>query len=224
MKPWVKAVTRSTMLTAVFVSILAVSVVAAPQRGGGGRPGGGQAGGRSAGDHSGGSQPREDTDGRPHSDGSHGHLNGPRGHIIVGGFYDPFWGPFYPYGYRYPYGWYRYPDWPYDYSSTVIGDVKTEVTPKQTEIYVDGFYAGVADDFDGIFHRLSATVGGHAVTLHLEGYRTVTRNIYVQPNSTYKLKETMEKLPPGEITEPVPPAGRSEEVPPAAFDGAAPRQ
>jgi PEGA domain-containing protein len=212
MRLLVNAVTRHIILTAVFVFALAASVAAAPQRGGGGgRAGGSQSGGgRSGGDHSGGGRPHGDSDGRPHSDGPRGHVNGSRGHIIIGGgfyrFYDPFWGPFY--GYGYPYRWYGYPygypDWPYDYSSNVTGDVKTEITPKQTEVYVDGYYAGVADDFDGLFQGLSTSAGGHAVTLHLEGYRTVTRNIYVQPDSTYKLKETMEKLAPGEVSEPVP--------------------
>jgi hypothetical protein len=92
--------------------------------------------------------------------------------------------------------------------------VKTEITPKQTEVYVDGYYAGVADDFDGAFQRLDTTPGGHAVTLRLEGYRTLTRNIYVRPHSTYKLTERMEKLAPGEVGEPVPeptlPSGESD--------------
>jgi len=60
-----------------------------------------------------------------------------------------------------------------------------------------GYYAGVADDFDGAFQRLHTLPGGHAVTLHLEGYRIVTEKIYVRPDSTFKLKETMKKLAPG---------------------------
>ena len=40
--------------------------------------------------------------------------------------YDPFWGPWHPYAYGYPYG-----IWPY-------ADVRTQVTPKDAEIYVDG--------------------------------------------------------------------------------------
>jgi PEGA domain len=213
MRSLVNAVTRHTILTAVFLFALAASVAAAQQRGGGGgRSGGGRSGGgHSGGDHSGGAhtgggRPHGHFDGRPHGrvGGPGGHFGGPHGHIIVGGtFYDPFWGPFYPYGYRYPYG-YGYPDWPYDYSSNITGDLKTDITPKQTEVYVDGYYAGVADDFDGAFQRLDMSPGGHAVTLRLEGYRTVTRNIYVRSNSTYKLKETMEKLAPGEVSEPVP--------------------
>src|ERR1700716_3888144 len=107
MRPLVNAVTRNTMLTAVFVFALAASVAAAPQRGGGGgrsgggqsgggRSGGGQSGGgRSGGDHSGGGRPQGHWDGRPHADGPRGHFNRPHGPVIVGGFYDPFWGPFY---------------------------------------------------------------------------------------------------------------------------------
>src|SRR5882724_6746884 len=209
MRSLVNAVTRNTIPTALFVFALAASVAAAPQRGGGGGRsggGGGRSGGvHSSGDHSGGGRPHDHSDGRPHFDGPHGHFDGPHGHIIVGGrFYDPFWGPFYSDRYGYPYG-YGYPGWPYDYSSTITGSLKTEITPKQTEVYVDGYYAGVADDFDGVFQRLNTSPGGHAVTLRLEGYRTITRNIYVRPDSTYKLRETMEKLAPGEVSEPVPP-------------------
>jgi hypothetical protein len=217
MRPLINAVTRHTILTVMFVFALAASVAAAPQRGGG-RSGGGQSGGG----HSGGGQPHAHSDGRPHVDGPRGHFDRPHGHIIVRGrFYDPFWGPFYPYGYGYPYG---YPDGLYDYSSDITGDVKTDITPKQTAVYVDGYYAGVADDFDGAFQRLHTSPGGHAVTLHLDGYRTITRNIYVQPDSTYKLKETMEKLAPGEVAEPVPPTGRSDGMMPTPDGGSAPKR
>ncbi len=82
--------------------------------------------------------------------------------------------------------------------------MQTKITPKQTEVYIDGYYAGLAADFDGAFQRLHLASGGHAVTLHLDGYRTVTQEIYVRPNSTYKLTETMAQLAPGEVSEAVP--------------------
>jgi hypothetical protein len=148
---------------------------------------------------------------------------GSRGHIIVrGGFYDPFWSPYYPYGYGY-----GYPYWPYA-NVSADGSLKTEITPKEAQVYVDGYYAGVADKFDGAFKRLHASPGGHAVTFHLEGYQTVTRNVYVRPDSTLKLTETMEKLAPGEVSKPVPvPAprtGRPRSVTPPTDDGSAPQR
>ena len=90
----------------------------------------------------------------------------------------------------------------YPIGGSLPGDVRVLATPKQAEVYVDGFYAGVVDDFDGTFQRLHVTPGGHAITLHLEGYRTVTRNIWVTPDDTLKLQLSMDKLRPGEISAP----------------------
>jgi PEGA domain len=226
MRPFIQAVTRKTILTAVFVFALAASTAAAAGRGGGGgHSGGGHMGG---GGHFGGGH----FGGGPHGhfDGGHGHFDGGHGHIFIGGgFFDPFWGyPYgwygYPYGYGYGYG-YGYPYGAYGYSTS---SVKTEIRPKQAEVYVDGYYAGVADDFDGAFHRLHTSPGGHAVTLRLEGYRTVTQNVYVRPGSTFKLKETMERLAPGEVSQPVPlprvRTGRSDSRTSAPDGGSAPQR
>jgi hypothetical protein len=111
-------------------------------------------------------------------------------------FYDPFWGPWSPYAYGYPYGIRPY------------ADVRTQVTPKDTEVYVDGYFAGHASDFDGVFQRLHVVPGGHAISLHLEGFRTVTQNVYVKPDSTFKLNVTMERLAAGETSAPVPAPNR----------------
>jgi PEGA domain len=55
-----------------------------------------------------------------------------------------------------------------------------------------------------VFQRLHVPPGQHEITLHLQGYRTVTQKLYLTVNSTYKLRATMEKLGPGEVAEPVP--------------------
>lgn len=106
--------------------------------------------------------------------------------------YDPFWRPWYPYAYGYPYG--VLPD----------ASVRTDITPKDTEVYVDGYYAGLASQFDGVFHRLHLNPGGHSVTLHLEGFRTVTQDVYVRPDSTFTINTNMARLAAGETSAPVP--------------------
>ena len=125
---------------------------------------------------------------------------GRRGHVVIGGgfgfrpfFYDPFWGP-------YPY--YGYGGYPIGVRSS--GEVRVEATPKQAEVFVDGFYAGIVDDFNGTFQRLHTTPGGHTITLYLEGYRTVTQDIYVTPADTFKLQLAMDRLQPGETSDPPP--------------------
>ncbi len=109
----------------------------------------------------------------------------------IGPFYYPLWGPYFPYAYGV-----------YPFAVHPTADVRVEAVPKQAEVFVDGYYAGVASDFDGAFKRLHTTPGGHAITLYLPGYRTVTQNIYVRPDSTFKMNETMDKLPAGEVSAP----------------------
>jgi hypothetical protein len=117
-------------------------------------------------------------------------------HIVVHRpfLYDPFGGPWYPYPNAYG----------YSYDIRPQASIRTEVTPKDAAVYVDGYYAGTADNFNGAFKHLQVTPGGHTITLYLEGFRTVTRDVYVRPDSTFKLSTDMARLAPGETSAAVP--------------------
>jgi hypothetical protein len=128
-----------------------------------------------------------------------------RGRVFVGGyFYDPFFGP-YPWWPRTAYPYWYFPL--YDDRA----EVSLKVTPKSAAVYVDGFYAGVVDDFDGIFQPLPLTPGGHTIVLYLEGYRTARHSVYLRAASSFKLRDTLVPLVPGEradapdVAPPVPP-------------------
>src|SRR3977135_3801395 len=91
------------------------------------------------------------------------------------------------YPYPYPvYHWYE-----------VEGSIRIQAEPKTAEVYVDGFYAGIVDDFDGLFQRLHVRPGPHAIELYQDGYRPVTQRVYVPSDSTLTIKSKMEKLAPG---------------------------
>jgi hypothetical protein len=144
------------------------------------------------------------------------------GHVFIGGyFYDPMFGP-------YPW-WPRtiYPHW-YHPIYDRRAEVRLHIAPKQAEnaaVYVDGFYAGVVDDFNNVFQSLPLTPGGHAILLYLDGYRTLRRNVYLGPGSMFEIRDVMGQLSPGETSErpeiapsvPAPPEGtyRSPVTPPA---------
>jgi hypothetical protein len=165
------------------------------------------------------------------------HGRGGRPVVVVRGYYGPYYAPFYgwspyafgfaPYygfGYGYGYGYgYSYgpygPYAPYRYDDTA--SARVQVTPKQTEVYVDGYLAGVADDFDGTFQRLHIRPGGHQITLYLDGHRSVTERLYFSPGKTQKIKMAMVPLAPGEAPQPRPvaPARTS----PAARDNSSQR-
>jgi hypothetical protein len=117
------------------------------------------------------------------------------GFVFVGGyFYDPFFGP-YPWWSpgAYPYGYFPQYD--------VSADVRVDVKPKEAAVYVDGYYAGVVDDFDGFFQRLTVSPGQHELTLYLDGYRTAHEQLNLARRAEYKLRYQMERLPAGETSE-----------------------
>jgi hypothetical protein len=121
-----------------------------------------------------------------------------------GGYYPGYWGSWWPYG---SYGWYGggyggyygYP-WGWGGGGTVYhqieresGAVRVLVDPSEARVYVDGYYSGTVDDFDGLFQRLSISSGRHEIALKLEGYKTHRMKVYVAPDSTLKLHHELEK-------------------------------
>jgi hypothetical protein len=127
-------------------------------------------------------------------------------------FYDPFYfDPFYrPYSYR-PFYWYPYSQVGYGYGRfDGSAALRLQVAPRETEVYIDNYYAGTVDDFDGMFQRLHIEPGAHDVTLYHDGYRTVRQRVYIQPTGTFRLRYMMVPLGPGEVAE-----ARPAEPPPA---------
>jgi len=89
------------------------------------------------------------------------------------------------YGGGYPY--YR------SYSYSDASALRLLVDPDDTRVYVDGYYAGEVDDFDGLFQRLNVAPGRHEITLKRDGYRTHRFKVYAAEDSTLKIRHTMEK-------------------------------
>ena len=126
--------------------------------------------------------------------------------VVGGGFYSPYYDPFFYadpwWGYQYP-----YPMRPYGYGYRRYepeASVRLEVKPKEAEVYVDGYYAGVVDDFNGTFQRLHVQPGEHEIELWLDGYRTVRQKVYLTQDNTFRIKYQMERLASGQAPEPKP--------------------
>ena len=124
------------------------------------------------------------------------------------------WGP-YPYPYPSPYP-YRY------YNIDAGAAMRIEVTPHEAEVYLDGYYAGIVDDFNGAFQRLRARPGQHEIVLYLDGYRTVHQKLYLTPKNTIKVKYAMERLGAGEQPEARPEAPPPPPSPPPPQAGPPP--
>jgi hypothetical protein len=80
--------------------------------------------------------------------------------------------------------------------------VRLRVKPAASQVYVNGYFAGLVDDFDGLLQRLYLPVGEHMLEFYLEGYRTFSRPIYFGPGDAPDVTHVMEPLPPGQQSEP----------------------
>jgi hypothetical protein len=125
-----------------------------------------------------------------------------------GGWYYPGYGGYWwPYGY---YGWYGggyggygsyWGGYPGGWGGGSVyysgrgegGSLRVLVDPAEARVYVDGYYAGVVDDFDGLLQRLHVSPGRHEITLKLEGYKTHRMRVYVGPDATLKLHHDLQK-------------------------------
>jgi len=125
---------------------------------------------------------------------------GPRfGYPIYGPyFYDPFWFGYYDYQFR------RYPPYAYGGYYDASADLRIQVTPKQAEVYIDGYLTGTVDDFDGVFQRLHMPLGEHEITIYAPGYRSFTQRMLFRPFESYTIKDTMQPLATGDAGEPRP--------------------
>ena len=122
---------------------------------------------------------------------------------VVGGYYgypgyfmaSPWYG-WGPYPYPYPYGYYGY--------GYVDASVRLEVTPRDAEVYVDGYYAGTVDDYDGTFQRLRVEPGPHDLEIYREGFRPLRQRAYLSADNTFRIKQALQPLAAGEQMEPRP--------------------
>ena len=109
----------------------------------------------------------------PHYYGSGGHFS-----VYFG------WGSGYIYGAPYNGPVYGYMAPPASGATANYGDVRLQVTPRDAAVYVDGYYAGIVDDFDGAFQRLTLEVGPHRIELDAQGSDPRFFDVYVDPART----------------------------------------
>jgi hypothetical protein len=113
------------------------------------------------------------------------------------GWYSPFYYGFYG-QYPYPYPYY-YGPWGYDFT----GSARLQVTPRNAQVFIDGYFVGVVDEFDGNLQRLHVEPGEHELQLYLDGHQTFTQKVLLVRGRTLKIVHTMQPLGPGETAQPV---------------------
>lgn len=102
--------------------------------------------------------------------------------------------------------WRGYP--PYGYPAyrnyQPQSSLRLNVTPSGASVYIDGYFAGTVDEFDGTLQRLHVEPGEHEIVVYLEGYRSLTERLYLSPNSTRTIDGRLETLGAGDVQDPLP--------------------
>jgi hypothetical protein len=120
-------------------------------------------------------------------------------------FYDFDFFSRFPYG-VYPYSYYPYP--PYSYPVPPTGCVTVEgaaeenaaepgvlrldVPQEKAAVYIDGYYVGAVEDFNGEAERLTLRPGPHHLELRAVGFQTLTFDVNIQPGKTITYRTPMQ--------------------------------
>ena len=124
--------------------------------------------------------------------------------LYPGGYYGyPLYSP-YGFGYGMPYGYapcgavYDGGGSPPNPIGTISGQkqgaLKLKVKPRNAKVYVDGFYVGTVDQFDGGSQKLALNEGRHKVELKAEGFETAELDVDVTAERTVTFAGKMIQL------------------------------
>ncbi|BCS30969.1 hypothetical protein TBR22_A01700 [Luteitalea sp. TBR-22] len=68
------------------------------------------------------------------------------------------------------------------------GGLRIVDAPRDAQVFADGYYVGIVDDFDGAFQHLNLEPGPHRIEIHHPGFAPVTFDVDVQPGRTITLR------------------------------------
>ena len=117
-------------------------------------------------------------------------------------YYDPFYSG-YGYGFGYPGGYGGYSGGGYggggggyavSQSYRDNGSLRLKIDPRQAQVYIDGYYVGLVDEYDGAFQKLGVEGGGHKVELKADGYEPLQFEVLITPGETVTYKGEMKRI------------------------------
>jgi hypothetical protein len=111
--------------------------------------------------------------------------------------YDPFWfDPYFDPYYGGGGGGYYSGGGGYGYSGAYrdTGSLRLKIKPREAKVYIDGYFVGVVDSFDGLFQKLGVDAGGHRVEIRADGYETLQFEVLITPGEGVTYKGEMKRI------------------------------
>ena len=76
-------------------------------------------------------------------------------------------------------------------SGVAPGGVQLDVQPWRAQVYVDGAYAGLVDDFKGYYRHLEISAGPHVIVIVMPDYEPLIVNTLVSPGQVTTYRGTL---------------------------------
>jgi hypothetical protein len=126
--------------------------------------------------------------------------------------YDPYYGyrygyPYYPWGYGGfglgyfyydPYYW-NYPSYgqsyPYYSAFDDTGELRLKVKPREAQVWVDGYFAGEVDQYDGVFQHLNLEPGSHRIEIRANGYAPLSFDVRIMEGRKITYEGELQRQP-----------------------------
>ncbi|HEX5473411.1 MAG TPA: hypothetical protein VFX12_02015 [Vicinamibacterales bacterium] len=106
-----------------------------------------------------------------------------------------YYGPAYGYGYD-PYA-YAAPDGYFNpIPGHFYGGVRIKDAPRDAQVFADGYYVGIVDDFDGIFQHMNLEAGPHHIEIQAAGYAPIAFDVDVPAGETITYHAEMAAMQP----------------------------
>ena len=74
-----------------------------------------------------------------------------------------------------------------------MGGVQLDIDPRRAQVFVDGTYAGLVEEFSGYFHHLELPAGPHDIAVVAPGYDPMSFQVLVSPGATMTQRATLSR-------------------------------
>jgi hypothetical protein len=81
-------------------------------------------------------------------------------------------------------------------SGVAPGGVQLDVQPWRAQVYVDGAYVGLVDDFKGYYRHLEISAGPHVIVIVMPGYEPLIVDTLVSPGQVTTYRGTLNLASP----------------------------
>lgn len=71
--------------------------------------------------------------------------------------------------------------------------LKLKVKPNNAQVFIDGYFAGSVDDFDGMFQKLPVQPGEHRLEFRAPGYEALVTDVKVDPYQIFNFKAELKR-------------------------------